>query len=91
MDLPLRDGRPDELARGARILQRAAERRSRAVESVSIAVTWARGSKVGMIHEVKHFDSKLHIEVFGDPLDAVVLEDGKVQAGYAWSNHIVTP
>ena len=56
---------------------------SRRVKDVGIAVAWTWRGKVGVIENIKHLQAKLHIEVLRDPLDAIILEDGKVQIGYA--------
>ena len=40
-----------------------------------------------MIHDIKHLEAKLYIEVLRDALDVVVLEDREVQTCDAWANH----
>ena len=44
-----------------------------------------------MIHNVEKLSSKLGIEAIGDPLDVVVLEQGKIEVHQSGSNKRIPP
>jgi len=64
---------------------------SSAVEDIGVAITNLRGRKVRVIKDVENLHAELHVEVFRDSLDVVVLEHGKVQVGYPRADENVTP
>ena len=42
-----------------------------------------------MVHDVEHLDSKLHVEILRDSLDAIVLEHGEIQTLDSWTDYDV--
>lgn len=43
-----------------------------------------------MIHEVKDLHTELHIEIFGNLLDVIVLEDGEIKVGDAGTDQNIS-
>src|SRR5260221_2351335 len=71
LDLPLRDRRPG---------QQTCPATQRPIGQKDVTVVGDRGrGEVGMIQDVEDLGTKLHVEIFRDALDAIVLEDGEVQ------------
>ena len=71
LDLPLRDRRPG---------QQTCPPTQRPIGQKDVAAVGDRGRReVGMIQDVEDLGTKLHVKIFRDTLDAIVLEDGEVQ------------
>src|SRR6266851_9406223 len=80
LNLPLRDSGAHQHARGPTgIAWRGRQGCSGGIENVGIAIAGSRGSEVRMIENIEHLDAELDVEVLGDSLDVVVLENREVQ------------
>src|SRR6202162_387175 len=80
LNLPLGDCGAQQRSRGT---CRRCTRIPVGSKNVGVLIARSRRSKIGMIQNVEHLHAKLHVEIFGDALDLVVLEDGEIQVRHS--------
>src|ERR1700726_3465410 len=59
--------------------------RPRSIENIGV-IRSNRHGKVGVVHDVEKLRPELHVEVFGDFSNAIVLEDRKIKIREAGSD-----
>src|ERR1700682_3089007 len=71
----------DFSARGGRRSQHTRGRggASREIENIRIEEPYPRHSAVRVGHNIKNFRSELHVEALRNPLDRLILKNGKIQ------------